>query len=403
MKARLLIIIGAVLIIASTFVLNYYIDEKIKAQKFSDEQIDIIFKRCDYQKMMNDRNWIGLDGNKITDHQPLYVWNNSTHHLDNNTCKWQTIKKYESDANLKDALARCWTGNSEFLDDDFVLWNNETHYIDTDTCLIAEATHHEPKLRSPKEISIENIRETILTDTSYEQWRQTIQSEVDEKNLGYFSEIMLTDMKDELEQGEKISFSLVNFGYRDWCLMPAISVYHEDHTLPIYEYEIVHSCPAPMKNPTPRISIFYEQDFKTFPSCQFEGRYTIWGESFGFGPQAIGSFYCNSPEKFKAPETFEVTIPQGSSDSNTRNNFAPFEVELAYGDYIKIINQDDSIHQVILFIDEQEGSADFVIRIDPGGSITEPLYRLGTFDLVSWDENENKHSWMHGVVTVTEK
>lgn len=96
---------------------------------------------------MNDRNWIGLDGNKITDHQPLYFWNNSTHHLDNNTCKWQTIKKYESDANLKDALARCWTGNSEFLDDDFTLWSNETHYIDTDTCLITEVTpHFESKL-----------------------------------------------------------------------------------------------------------------------------------------------------------------------------------------------------------------------------------------------------------------
>lgn len=136
MKTRLLIIIVIVLIIAiaSTFVLNYYIDEEIKAQKFNDEQIDRIFKRCDYQKRMDDRNWIGLDGNKITDHQPLYFWNNSTHRIDNNTCKWQTIEKYESDAIFRDALGRCWTGNSEFLDDDFVLWNNETHYIDTNDC-----------------------------------------------------------------------------------------------------------------------------------------------------------------------------------------------------------------------------------------------------------------------------
>lgn len=55
MKTRLLIIIGIVLIITitSTFIFNYYIDEEIKAQKFSGEQIDKIFKRCDYQKMMN--------------------------------------------------------------------------------------------------------------------------------------------------------------------------------------------------------------------------------------------------------------------------------------------------------------------------------------------------------------
>ena len=140
MKTKLLIIIGVVLIITitSTFILNYYIDEEIKAQKFSDEQIDRIFKRCDYQKRMDDRNWIGLDGNKITDEQPLYMWSNSTHRLDNNICEWQTIEKYESDANFRAALARCWTGNSEFLDEDFVLWNNGTHYIDTDTCLITE-------------------------------------------------------------------------------------------------------------------------------------------------------------------------------------------------------------------------------------------------------------------------
>jgi len=94
MKTRLLMIIGVVLIIAitCTFILNYYIDKEIKTKKFSDEQIDGIFKRCDYQKMMDDRNWIGFDGNKITDHQSMYIWNNSTHHLDNIICKWQERK-----------------------------------------------------------------------------------------------------------------------------------------------------------------------------------------------------------------------------------------------------------------------------------------------------------------------
>ncbi|EIJ66275.1 hypothetical protein BD31_I0376 [Candidatus Nitrosopumilus salaria BD31] len=142
MKTRLLIIFGVLIIaITCTFVLNYYVDEEIKAQKFSAEQIDRIFKRCDYQKMMDDRNWIGLDGNKITDHQPLMIWNNSTHHLDNNSCAYQTIEKYESDSILRDALDRCWTGNGKFVDDNFTLWHNDTHYIDKDTCLITEATH----------------------------------------------------------------------------------------------------------------------------------------------------------------------------------------------------------------------------------------------------------------------
>ena len=95
MKTRLLIVIIVVLIITitSTFILNYYVDEEIKTQKFNDEQIDSIFKRCDYQKMMNDRNWIGFDGNKITDHQPMMMWENSTHYIDNNICKWKEIEK----------------------------------------------------------------------------------------------------------------------------------------------------------------------------------------------------------------------------------------------------------------------------------------------------------------------
>ena len=95
MKSKLLIVIVVVLIITitSTFILNYYAYEEIKTQKFNDEQIDSIFKRCDYQKMMNDRNWIGFDGNKITDHQPMMVWENSTHYIDNNICKWKEIEK----------------------------------------------------------------------------------------------------------------------------------------------------------------------------------------------------------------------------------------------------------------------------------------------------------------------
>jgi len=75
--------------------------------------------------------------------QTLIDWENSTHYIDNNLCKFMTIEKYEHDTSLKNALKKCWIGNSEFLDDDFVLWKNETHYIDTDTCLITEAKNED--------------------------------------------------------------------------------------------------------------------------------------------------------------------------------------------------------------------------------------------------------------------
>ena len=157
MKTKLLIIIIGIisLVVTSAFILNYYIDEEIKTKKFDKEQIDRIFERCDYQKMMDDRNWMGLDGNKIADHQPLYVWNNSTHRLDNNICDWITIEKYEYDANLRNALDRCWIGNSQFLDEGFVLWNNQTHYIDTDTCLITEAMNK-------KNVSLSDLEKLLI-------------------------------------------------------------------------------------------------------------------------------------------------------------------------------------------------------------------------------------------------
>ena len=278
----------------------------------------------------------------------------------------------------------------------------------------------QPKSNTPKDTAIENIKKSMLNDAnSYEQWQQTIQKEVDEKNLEPFSVVFLANMKEEFEKGEKVSFDLINFGYRDWCLMPRISVYHQGHesssiggggddvdnaadsTL-LYQDAIVHSCPPPMDHPTPRVSIWDEDDFDTFPSCQFEGTYTIWGESFEFDSQIIGSFYCNSPDNFREPETFDLIIPHGSSDPKIKSNFAPFELELRYGDHIKMTNKDDLLHRVILFTDRHAGSAVFAIRLDPGETYTTPVYHLGTFGLASQDENENPHIWMHGTVTVTE-
>ena len=259
-----------------------------------------------------------------------------------------------------------------------------------------------PKEKSPKDTAIEMITEHIMSDSSYDQWRQVIREQVDYHDLEPFSEVILTDMKNQYAEGEKISFNLVNFGYRDWCLMPKVLVYHQDYSLPIYEDAIVHSCPAPMDNPSPRISIWDEGDFRTFPNCQFDGTYSIWAESFEFESQKIGSFYCSSQKEFRTPESFEVLIPLHSSDSKIKSNFTPAHLELRYGDYLKIFNEDDSVHRVILFIDKQASSAILAQRLSPGESLVIPVYDLGTFELVSQDEKEKEYPWMNGVVTVDE-
>ena len=243
------------------------------------------------------------------------------------------------------------------------------------------------KIFFPKQSAIKKIQDTIDSESSYDDWRQEIQTQVDENNLGQFSSVFLKDMKQEFQMGEKISFNLVNFGYRDWCLMPSIYVYHEDYIMPVYENAIVHPCPPPSDKPSSRISIFSEQDFRTFPTCQLEGTYTIWAKTYEFDSQVIGSFYCNSEKKFTPPKTYEIVIPFGSSEFDLQNNFTPSEISMKYGDYLKITNLDNKIHDVILFADRQSGSAVLTTSISPDDSFSMPVYNLGTFKLTSWDEN----------------
>ena len=81
-------IIGAVCI-SSIIIINYLYEENIKEQEFNEKHLKKILDKCDYLKRMDERDWIGFDGNYITDLQLLYVpWQNSTHYIDNNICEF---------------------------------------------------------------------------------------------------------------------------------------------------------------------------------------------------------------------------------------------------------------------------------------------------------------------------
>jgi len=58
---------------------------------------------------------------------------NGTHTIDNNTCEWQTIEKYESDKELNFVLSIC-EHTARPIEDKPVSWSNATHYIDTNNC-----------------------------------------------------------------------------------------------------------------------------------------------------------------------------------------------------------------------------------------------------------------------------
>jgi len=58
---------------------------------------------------------------------------NGTHTIDNNTCEWQTIEKYESDGKLNFILTSC-EHTVRHIEDKPASWSNATHYINTNNC-----------------------------------------------------------------------------------------------------------------------------------------------------------------------------------------------------------------------------------------------------------------------------
>ena len=62
------------------------------------------------------------------------VSSNGTHTIDNNTCEWQTIEKYESDRELNFILSIC-EHTIRSIEDEPASWSNATYYINTDECV----------------------------------------------------------------------------------------------------------------------------------------------------------------------------------------------------------------------------------------------------------------------------
>ena len=205
----------------------------------------------------------------------------------------------------------------------------------------------EPELKIPLDIAIKNIKDAILANASYEELLNIIKNEVDENNLGQFSALAIKNLKEEFEDGEKITFDLVAFGYRDWCLMPQISLYYQNYEEPIYQVPISHPCPAPAENPGPRVSYFTETHFGLFPTCKFPGIHTIKGELFEYGPEKLAEFYCKGQDKFQPPQIYEVIIPLGATDPEVKANFIPSEISIRQGDTIRFVNNDNVTLRVL--------------------------------------------------------
>jgi len=245
---------------------------------------------------------------------------------------------------------------------------------------------------------VSGIKETILSDASYEKILEKIQYEVDKNNLGQFSALVIKNLKKEYQDGEKITFDLYAFGYRDWCIFPQISLYFDGYDEPIYEKSILHPCPAPTGNPSPRTSHYGEYDFGQFPSCKFGGTYTIKGESYEFDSETLGSFYCNGKKEFHEPKIFDIEIPENAISEKI--NFEPNEIYLSWGDYIRVTNH-ESIAILVLGESKQTektGEVQFGFFIRPGESWKEKILYEGNHWITTRYENDTIINGMNGTI-----
>jgi len=267
------------------------------------------------------------------------------------------------------------------------------YYVFPDT---SESTTKLDTIESNSDIS--SIKETILSNASYKKILEKIQYEVDKNNLSQFSALVIKNLKNEYQDGDKITFDLFAFGYRDWCLMPQISLYFEGYDKPIYEMQINHTCPSPMEKPSPRLSRFTQNDFGIFPSCKFEGNYTIHGKLGDFESKSLGTFYCNGKKEFHEPKISDIKIPENTISE--KKNFEPNEIHLSWGDYIRVTNY-ESVPILVLGESKQTEKTDevqFGFLIRPGESWKEKILYEGDHWITARYENDTVIKGINGII-----
>ncbi|MCH7561250.1 MAG: hypothetical protein IIC67_07805 [Thaumarchaeota archaeon] len=198
-----------------------------------------------------------------------------------------------------------------------------------------------------------------------------IEKTITENNLESFTEMYFQDLKKEYQNDEKITFNLELFGYYPSCIFPSLSLYVDEYPQdPIYTRHVVpHTCPFSLEN-KPVIKSWDESDFRFFPICKYQGKYTIVGNAPEFD-RVIGSFTCNGEKEFKPPKTVKIIIPQGASDPLLKKNFDPSQITLNWGDYIMFVNQDDVSYRITTsYHDLNVGKSYFTLN---GGELSNPM------------------------------
>lgn len=153
------------------------------------------------------------------------------------------------------------------------------------------------KIRS---LGISNIMDAVDSEElSFEEKREYIKIRYEEsKNIPSLN-IRIRDFTRNLEYGEHPTFTVIETGYAYPCTSPKLEVYHltgetgydlKNDEL-IYEEQITHPCPEP-DGYSPILKFWDEQDFRSFPACEKEGRYLVVGDS-GYERIALEEYFCN--------------------------------------------------------------------------------------------------------------
>jgi hypothetical protein len=255
-----------------------------------------------------------------------------------------------------------------------------------------------PKTLPSKEVTIDLMESVILSDVPHQEKIDVIENEVRNKNLEPFSVVSITNQKQNYEHGDLITFDLTNFGYRNWCLMPSISIYYENYEKPLYESAIVHPCPPPGENYHPYIGEWNQDDFRDMITCKYDGEHTVMAESFQFENQNIGQYHCNGQDEFVRPSVHEIIIPSGATNSQISPNFIPDKIIAKEGDIYKFVNHDDAEFWLVAKHDS-DVQRDIFLHFDPKESREFNQIKSGNYT-VSIEIDHEPMYWMSATIAV---
>lgn len=236
---------------------------------------------------------------------------------------------------------------------------------------------------SAEELTYGKAREIVESNMPYPEKKDTLEKYVlEDLDELHFMTSFVTGLKEKYEHGEKVEFTLTQYGYEIPCVYPRIALYLDGYERPIFTDREVHTCPY-FDEPSAIINTWNTNKvFDLFPTCRYDGMHSLVTHAKSGGEIEVGRYYCNGEEKYSPPTTHHIVIPKGATDSSIKQPMTLSEINVKWGDFVKFENNDDVQVRIIGDSprDPSPTSVEFYIVIEPDEDYTTRI----TYDGIHW-------------------